>query len=203
MEPIEPKFVKIATIPVVIHVGIGGKKTHLSQADVEKNVETGEMCWIPYTSNCGSAKWSRHGGKSAETVMQHTGTATITCKKCGEQEVTLNPHGFDLDHMRTYSEVYNEVKVKLMRDALPEDTRAKFDIIKEEMVRFDKKGGSYPDIVVDSRRLYREYDYYSHDYKNSTPMFLINAIYAGKPVVAKVWNLKWETIDINVPERKE
>jgi hypothetical protein len=199
MEPIEPKFIKITTIPVVIHVGIGGKKSHLSQADVEKNVETGETCWIPYTSRCGSAKWSRHGGKSAETVMQHTGTAKITCKKCGEQEVTLNPHGFDLDHMRTYSEVYKEVKVKLMRDALPEDTRAKFDVINDIVLTFNKKGGSRPNIIVDGKRMF-SYNSYTGRRGSSESIDVIVAIYAEKPVIAEVWNSekkKFEKIEIN------
>jgi hypothetical protein len=194
-----PKFERVAEIPIVLHVGIGGKKSHLSHAEVRKSVDTGEMCWRPFASRCGSAKWSHQHGRSSESVMQYAGTAHITCKKCGEQDVTLNPQGFDLDNMRSFDVVFDELRIKKLRDALNPEDSSKFDTICEAMQKFNKNGGMRPNIKIGDNKAYRNYNYNTGDYDYSSPMYLITAIHEGKKIIYEYWNSeKQEHIKIEI-----
>jgi hypothetical protein len=131
--------------------------------------------------------------------MQYTGTAHITCKKCGEQDVTLNPQGFDLDNMRSFDVVFDELKIKKLRDALTPEDRSKFDIICEAMQKFEKNGGMRPSIRIGDKKAFREYNYNTRDYDYSSIMYLITAIHEGKKIIYTLWNSeKQEDIKIEI-----
>jgi hypothetical protein len=191
----EPKFRKIATIPVVIHVGHGGKKSHLSQADIVECVQTGELCWVPYKTRCGSAKWTR-SGKSAETVMQSDGIAQITCQKCGIREVKLNPMGFDMSKMKTMDEVYQKVKTRLLLEGLPQEIQNKAIIIIKD---FTRPSCMPQNLKIGGRRAKKWVSAWS-DEQPDTPLSILLEIYNGNNITAEVFNSqthKYEKISIN------
>lgn len=183
----EPKFSNQSRIPIVLHIGRSGKKSHLSYADIDRCNDTGELCFVPYASHCGSAKWSRHSGKSGETVMQHTGTAKITCKKCGVKTIELNSQGYDIDNMRTYHEVYNDVMVKNMIDSLPEEEKGIVTGMIDAYNKYKHECGVSPRISIDGKMV----TYYDNVYKNQraiTTLDILTAIYDGKEVSYMAWN---------------
>lgn len=183
----EPKFTNLSRIPIVLHIGHGGKKTHLSYADIDRCNDTGELCFVPYASHCGSAKWSRHSGKSGETVMQHTGTANITCKKCGIKTVELNPQGYDIDNMRTYHEVYNDVMVKNMIDSLPSEEKGIVTGMIDAYNKYKHEGGVNPKILIEGKLA--RYRNSSDGYQRAvTTLDILDVIYDGKEVSYMAWN---------------
>jgi transcription elongation factor Elf1 len=183
----EPKFTNLSRIPIVLHIGRSGKKSHLSYADIDRCNDTGELCFVPYASHCGSAKWSRSSGRSGETVMQHTGTAKITCKKCGVKTIELDSKGYDIDNMRTYGEVYEEVKVKKMIDALPQEEREIATGMIAAYTKYKKEYGVSPKITIDEKFV-RYHDGLGGYPRADTAIDILVAIHGGKKVSYRAWN---------------
>ena len=189
MEQYLPKFEKVDTIPVVIHVGSGGKKTHISSADVVRSVSTGEMSWIPYRTACGSSKWTRNTGRSSENVMQYTGTAQITCQKCGVRTVVLNPKGYNLEKMRTYSVLYNELYIKNLLGALDPTRRRLAILIMRKFEPFSdiKFGGKHINLFKSAWG----------NTKVETPVSMLEEIHKGTRIDARVYDPEIEEL-VNV-----
>lgn len=201
MPDCEPKFENLARIPIVLHIGRSGKKTHLSYADIDRCNDTGELCVVPYASMCGSAKWSVHSGRSGETMMQHTGKAHITCKKCGVKDVELNPQGFDVDHMRTYHEVYADVKIKNILNSLGNEENRVASEILDAYDACKNRCGVSPRITINGK-LARVHDSYAE--RATTPLEIAIAMYDGAEVCADVWDKeKNERIRKTIRRNKE
>lgn len=196
MDKFLPQFEDVAEIPVVIHVGQGGKKTHISTADISRCKQNGELCWSVYQTACGSAKWTQRG-RSGESLLQMEGVAHITCLKCGERDVKLNPQGFDLEKMRQYHEVYEDVKYNLMLNALSHSDREKFNMILSVL-----KGSNSvnPPITIGDRKYIEYVSAWDKRKIADTPLSLLGEILKGTKIAFKIWNpkvLEFEIVTIN------